>query len=199
MASDEVKLEAARLEPECAAWMWLEGEYLNVEAGHDPNDRDYSADEMVNAFMAGMEARPTPPVEGKVTVEQVDARRECYSTAVRDLAKMDHISEALKGVLFDCADLLDAKDDEIARHRQASLDGERLRETKVWRVACWDENGEPCEFHFTSRREYDAFHDGPAKGRLGHRHSRGVSAHRYRCSRHPRHHRRGGSGQWRAT
>lgn len=43
-----------------------------------------------------------------------DIKRECYATAVRDLAKMDHISEALKGVLFDCADLLDAKDEEIA-------------------------------------------------------------------------------------
>lgn len=41
---------------EDAAWTWLESKYLNVEAGHDPNDRDYSADEMVDAFIAGLEA-----------------------------------------------------------------------------------------------------------------------------------------------
>lgn len=39
---------------EDAAWTWIESKYLNVELGHDPNDRDYSADEMVDAFIAGM-------------------------------------------------------------------------------------------------------------------------------------------------
>ena len=38
---------------EGAAWSWMESKWFNVEAGDDPNDRDYSPDEMIDAFMAG--------------------------------------------------------------------------------------------------------------------------------------------------
>lgn len=63
-------------EPEEEAWTWLESKWLNIEAGHDPNDRDYSADEMVDAFIAGRDRRlaPAPMAD---TLE----RREAISTA----------------------------------------------------------------------------------------------------------------------
>ena len=41
---------------EAAAWDWLESKFLNVEAGHDPNDRDYGTDDMVDAYIAGRAA-----------------------------------------------------------------------------------------------------------------------------------------------
>ena len=40
-------------EDELLAWDWLDDNFKNIEAGHDPADRDYSPDEMVDAFMAG--------------------------------------------------------------------------------------------------------------------------------------------------
>ena len=62
---------------EDAAWAWLESRWLNVEAGHDPNDRDYGADDMVDAFIAGREslaASPKPTtVEASGMVEQAIA------------------------------------------------------------------------------------------------------------------------------
>lgn len=65
-------------EPEAEAWTWLESKWLNIEAGHDPNDRDYSADEMVDAFIAGRERRlaPAPMTD---TLE----RREAIKAALR--------------------------------------------------------------------------------------------------------------------
>lgn len=42
-------MEIKDSEPEKAGWEWLDGKFVN------PEDHDYRADEMVAAFMAGME------------------------------------------------------------------------------------------------------------------------------------------------
>lgn len=54
---DEVDLSG--VDRENAAWDWLDATFANVERGDDPVDRAYSADEMVDAFHAGFEYRPS--------------------------------------------------------------------------------------------------------------------------------------------
>lgn len=50
-ARDELLAKAG----EDAAWDWIESQYLDAEKGYHPNDRAYSSDEMVDAFMAGQD------------------------------------------------------------------------------------------------------------------------------------------------
>lgn len=79
---------------EDAAWTWLESKFFNVEAGHDPNDRDYSADEMVDAFIAGRASQQPASVEDaawptarqdrvtRAIVMAFEASRACDATIV---------------------------------------------------------------------------------------------------------------------
>lgn len=93
-------------EGEDAAWFWLESKWLNVEAGDDPNDRDYSVDEMVDAFMAGRAATPaTAPIgdSGSGTGKSVSASvyeaavkgRQDFRQAYRDLLPVQRAAAAL--------------------------------------------------------------------------------------------------------
>lgn len=42
-------MDGEKREPEQVAWEWMDGKFVG------PEDHDYSADEMVDAFIAGME------------------------------------------------------------------------------------------------------------------------------------------------
>lgn len=52
-----VPIEAGEVEPEQRAWTWLDAKF------GEPADRDYSADEMVDAFMAGRSSAPSASSE----------------------------------------------------------------------------------------------------------------------------------------
>lgn len=60
------RLTSAPAGAEEAAYAWLEGKYLNVETGHDPADRDFDQEEMVEAFLAGLVARTK--AQGRTTM-----------------------------------------------------------------------------------------------------------------------------------
>lgn len=100
--------KAGGVDVEQAAWDWLSGKFLNIEAGHDPADRDYSSDEMVDAFIAGRAQSHSLPgdvgtVEAKALLGEPvrhhvrggSAATYCvpYGTA---LAAVDTFREALK-------------------------------------------------------------------------------------------------------
>lgn len=80
-----------------AAWNWLDSKFLNVEAGDDPNDRTYSADEMVDAFMAGGEAS-TGVEHLQSVVELVHELRYVESVYRQNCVEPGEPSSLLEGV-----------------------------------------------------------------------------------------------------
>lgn len=68
---------------EDAAWTWLD---RHVEC--DPADRDYSADEMVDAFMAGQSSRPPTPSDADADKPEEEAvERQRWIDDARDFAE----------------------------------------------------------------------------------------------------------------
>lgn len=58
--SIEEQVKQVEASPEYAAWLWLSD---RAGSDNDPDDITYAADEMVDAFMAGMAARPQEAAE----------------------------------------------------------------------------------------------------------------------------------------
>ena len=112
-ASEELLGDGSVDADEDAAWSWLESKFLNVEAGHDPNDRDYSADEMVDAFIAGRNHRlaHSPSGEGR----DLDARARELLADILSMTSPEN-AEWIRSGAPEAAALYD---DELAAIRRA--------------------------------------------------------------------------------